>query len=81
MKKTLLFTVMTLLTIWSVKAQFGGGTGTSGDPYQISTAAHMATLATNVNGGTNYLGVYFKMMNDISLSAYDIIPPVFCTTG
>jgi len=44
------------------------GSGTSGDPYQISTVADLATLATNVNAGTNYSGTYFKQMNDIDLN-------------
>lgn len=68
-----LFTILLLLFIlaWTnVNAVGWTGSGTSGDPYQISTAAHLALLATNVNGGTAYAGIYFKLMNDISLSGY-----------
>jgi len=48
--------------------QFGGGNGTSDDPWQIQTAEHL-------NNVRNYLGYanrdnYFKLMNDIDLSSY-----------
>ncbi|MDY4790775.1 MAG: hypothetical protein SO179_09450 [Bacteroidales bacterium] len=49
-------------------AQFGGGNGTAGDPYRISTKAHLITLANNVNSGTAYSGKYFIMTADIDLS-------------
>lgn len=47
---------------------FSGGSGTSGSPYQINTAADLAQLSANVRGGTVYLGMYFRMTEDISLS-------------
>jgi len=47
---------------------FSGGSGTSGNPYLISTAADLAQLSANVNGGTDYNGVYFKMTADIKLN-------------
>lgn len=47
-------------------AQYGGGLGTSSDPYIISTAAHLSTLATNVNGGNAYSSSYFKLTANIS---------------
>ena len=74
-----LFTILLLLFIlaWTnVNAVGWTGSGTSGDPYQISTAAHLALLATNVNGGTAYAGIYFKLMNDISLSGYPSWTPI-----
>ena len=78
MKKT--FTLLALMFLLeSANAQFGGGTGTSGDPYQISTATHLATIATNVNapaGALTYSDVYFKLMNDISLSGYSNWNPI-----
>jgi hypothetical protein len=52
------------------------GSGTLADPYQITTAAELATLATNVNAGTNYVEIYFKLMNDISLSGYASWTPI-----
>ncbi|MBR3947599.1 MAG: hypothetical protein IKJ56_10945, partial [Bacteroidales bacterium] len=47
-------------------AQYGGGNGTEGNPYIISTAAHLSELATNVNGGNAYSGKYFKLTANIS---------------
>lgn len=65
------------LCLWvQANGTYGGGSGTSGDPYQITTAAHLATLATNVNAGTSYEGSYFKLMNDISLSTYPNWTPI-----
>ena len=64
-----MLTVMLAVSV-SGFAQFGGGNGTSGSPYLITQAAHLSTLATNVNNGNAYSGVYFKLGNDISLSAY-----------
>ena len=48
--------------------EFSGGDGTAGNPYIISTVADLQKLATDVNNGTTYLGEYFKLSNDISLS-------------
>jgi len=52
----------------------GGGTGTSTDPYQIQTPAHLKQLADFVNGGNanGYAtaGVYYIVINDLDLSAY-----------
>ena len=44
----------------------GGGTAT--DPYVIMTAAQLAKLASNVNGGTVYNGVYFKLGANLDLN-------------
>ncbi|ADY55224.1 S-layer domain-containing protein [Syntrophobotulus glycolicus DSM 8271] len=52
---------------------FAGGTGASGDAYQISTAAQLAALAKLVNeGNTNYNAgtVYYELTNDLDLSGY-----------
>src|ERR1035437_9951236 len=76
MKK--LITLLSLLLVCGLaNATAWSGTGTSGDPYQISTAEDMALIATNVNGGM-YMstGIYFKLMNDISLSAYPNWTPI-----
>ena len=51
----------------------GGGTGTSGDPYRIETAAHLAELATYVNarnGCPGTAGKFYKLMNHIDLNGY-----------
>jgi uncharacterized membrane protein (UPF0136 family) len=51
--------------------QFSGGTGVSGDPYIITTAAQLKTLADSVNAGiTKYVAAYYQLDNDIDLSAY-----------
>ncbi len=71
-----------LVSIWLLSSTFiygvpgFSGAGTLADPYQITTAAELATLATNVNAGTTYTGVYFKMTNDISLTGYANWDPI-----
>ena len=58
-----------LLTAGTAWGQFGGGNGTYSDPYRISTEAHLAAIATNVNNGTEtYTGVYFKVTDNITYS-------------
>ena len=47
---------------------FGGGTGTATDPYKISTADHWNQLATNVNNGTTYSGMFFQQTANISVT-------------
>ena len=56
--------------VWdgTVANGFGGGTGTSSDPYLITTARELAYLATTTNRGTNYSDKYFKLMKDIDLN-------------
>lgn len=57
----------------TIATQFAGGTGVSGNPYQIATAAQLAYLAQQVNGGNNYDGKYFQLTNDIDLNNHDWI--------
>lgn len=65
---TILF-ISTCLSSINLFAQFGGGLGTSGNPYLINSATHLATIATNVNNGTTtYSGIYFKMTSDININ-------------
>ena len=45
-----------------------GGTGSSTNPYQIKTIEDLNKLAVDVNNGTTYEGVYFKVMNDIDFN-------------
>lgn len=47
---------------------YSGGTGTSTDPYLISTADDFAAFSTAVSGGTTYSGSYFKQTANIDLS-------------
>ena len=44
------------------------GTGTENDPYLISSTADWDLLATKVNGGKNYTGVYFRQTANISIN-------------
>ena len=44
------------------------GSGTSDAPYQITSAADLTQLATDVNGGKSYSDMYFKQTADITLS-------------
>ncbi len=62
---------MTLLVAWlgTAGAWAWEGSGTATSPYKITSATDLNQLATNVNNGTSeYQGVYFKLMNDISYS-------------
>jgi len=45
---------------------YGGGSGTSGDPYQIVTAAHLSELSSTSSDWAT--GIYFKQMNNITVS-------------
>ncbi len=65
--------------IWtdSVAKEFAGGSGTKDDPYQIATADQLAKLAKEVNSGVygqTHSGEYFKLTEDIDLSAHRWIP-------
>ena len=40
---------------------FSGGNGTESDPYIINTVGDMKVLSRDVNGGTSYEGVFFKV--------------------
>ena len=62
--------------VWdgSIANGFGGGSGSSNDPYQIYTGAQLAYLASGVNGGNSYSGKYLKLMNDIDLNGIEWTP-------
>lgn len=53
---------------------FAGGTGEKNDPYQISTAAQLAYLAKQVNEGTDYQRVHFRLVSDLDLSGKEWTP-------
>jgi len=75
-KLLVLFSVLLCMTIqaaapWdgtTIASSFAGGTGTSTDPYQISSPAELAFLSQSVNGGTTYSGVYFILTSDLDLN-------------
>ena len=60
---TLLVMMLTTATAWA-----WSGSGTSGDPYKITSTDDLNQLATNVNSGTTYQNVYFKLTKDITYS-------------
>lgn len=51
-----------------------GGTGEENDPYQISTAAQLAYLAKQVNEGTDYQRVHFRLVSDLDLGGKEWTP-------
>ncbi len=56
--------------VWdgTIATKFGGGMGTAGNPIQVTAADQLALIAKNVNAGTTYNGVYFKLTTNISLN-------------
>ena len=66
MKKTSILFLLALLAFAPMAwAQFSGGDGTQANPYKINSASDWTTLANNVNSGTTYSGVYFKVTDVI----------------
>jgi hypothetical protein len=65
MKKSLLTTIGALWIAIGAFA-YSGGSGTEANPYLISSKANMAELATNVNGGQDYSGKYFRLTRDLT---------------
>lgn len=63
----LLSLLVFLLTSQTLGQNFAAGDGTSGNPYQITTATHM-------NNVRNYLTSYFILNNDIALTDYQADP-------
>lgn len=51
-------------------AAFAGGTGAENDPYLIATEEQLAYLSVNVAGGERYKGKWFKLTDDLDLSAH-----------
>ena len=62
--------------VWdgTVATEFAGGTGTSDDPYLISTSAQFAYLAQKVNGGEAYEGKCFRQTVNFDLAGKKWIP-------
>ncbi|MCL2651054.1 MAG: T9SS type A sorting domain-containing protein [Candidatus Azobacteroides sp.] len=63
--KTFFITVISLFVTISAFA-YSGGNGTEQYPYLISSKADMQELATNVNGGQKYAGIYFLLTRDLT---------------
>ena len=68
--KIILTTIVLLFAAGSGYAQSFTGGSSAASPYTISTPEELALLASDVNGGTDYNGDFFKLTNDIDLTAY-----------
>ncbi|MDR1974288.1 MAG: cadherin-like beta sandwich domain-containing protein [Bacteroidales bacterium] len=69
-KNLISFFAVTIMLLFasSVQAQFSGGSGTAQDPYKISTAEDLDAVRSFV--GASHTDKYFRMINDIDLTAY-----------
>lgn len=56
------------LAAWGQGVQPSGDGGSEGDPYQISSRAHLEWIAEQVAGSNDFDGKYFKLQNEIHLS-------------
>lgn len=65
-KRILFLFALSFILSYSSALGFAGGTGTSGDPYQITTPAELASISSYLGSGNS--GVYFELMNDIDLN-------------
>ena len=65
--RRLLFLVTTMLLMVQ-GASAWNGSGSSGDPYQITSTADWNTLASNVANGNTYSNTYFKLTADITVT-------------
>lgn len=61
--------VCTQMEYWYPMFESFGGESAE-RPIRIAKPAHLLALATAVNEGTSYSGIYFKQTSDISLSEY-----------
>lgn len=71
MKKLLVTLFMAATSLWGWSAgeytqNFGGGTGTKDDPYQVSTMLHLSNMAVLAYWTTDFAGTYFVMTGDIA---------------
>ena len=69
-----------------VETKSWSGTGFYGDPYLITSVADLQTLATNVNAGETYEGLYFRQTADLNLSSISNWTPIgtsssYCFSG
>ena len=69
----MLLLTLTTATVWA-ESTFGGGLGTQADPYLIKTTDHMRQLAADVNSGTEYDGIYFRLDNDLDFAGESYTP-------
>jgi uncharacterized repeat protein (TIGR02543 family) len=80
MKKIIVFVAASLMMGMAASAFDGAGSESS--PYLISDATALATLATDVNGGTAYEGLHFRLTADLDLQGVASWTPIgFGTNG
>lgn len=60
--------------ITGIVGGWGGGNGTEASPYLIYSVNSLTKLSYDVNTGTTYAGVYFKLIANINLSGYSWVP-------
>ena len=62
--------------VWdgTVASSFKYGEGTASFPYLITTAKELAYLASRVNAGTTYQGIYFQLTRDLDLNNREWTP-------
>ena len=60
--------VITTMFLMVQGASALNGSGSSGDPYQITSTADWNTLASNVANGNTYSNTYFKLTADITVT-------------
>ena len=65
----LLIALCAAQTAWAWRGQ-----GTEANPYQIASAAELQQLATDVNSGTTYDGMYFKQTAAIDMNGKAMSP-------
>ena len=51
-------------------SSFAGGSGSSSNPYLISTAAQLARMSYFVNNNSSYRSLYYSLTTDIDMSAH-----------
>ena len=64
-KTLLLLLLLAMTTAAQAQSTFGGGSGTEPDPYLIYNTDQLDQLAADVNNGTPYENVWFKLMDDL----------------
>lgn len=83
MSKKLLFTVVLCFAlVSSASAAYhdgSQGTGTEGDPYQITSVEDLKLLRDRVNNGTEEQGKYYKLTADLNLTSETNWTPIGLT--
>jgi hypothetical protein len=73
MKRTAFAILIIAAVSISAEAKYSGGSGTSGDPYRIGTAADLLSLAADTG---DYFYKYFILTADIDLASYSFTTAV-----